>query len=163
MWAYRAGRAEKNPAEYWYKGEIGFFDFYIIPLAKKLKECGVFGVSCDEYLQYAETNRKEWVANGEAVVAEMVAKYVPSLDEGDEEEDNMSLHSNTSRASGTSGGSSAWADALEEEAIFDVAESWSELSSIPNYQAKAGTLLFQQYVNLSRVAIANSTNALLKF
>jgi hypothetical protein len=28
--------------------EIGFFDFYIIPLAKKLKECGVFGVSSDE-------------------------------------------------------------------------------------------------------------------
>jgi hypothetical protein len=25
-------------------GEIGFFDFYVIPLAKKLKECGVFGV-----------------------------------------------------------------------------------------------------------------------
>jgi hypothetical protein len=30
------------------EGEIGFFDFYIIPLAKKLKECGVFGVSSDE-------------------------------------------------------------------------------------------------------------------
>jgi hypothetical protein len=28
-----------------YDGEIGFFDFYIIPLARKLKECGVFGVS----------------------------------------------------------------------------------------------------------------------
>jgi hypothetical protein len=28
--------------------EIGFFDFYIIPLAKKLKDCGVFGVSSDE-------------------------------------------------------------------------------------------------------------------
>jgi hypothetical protein len=32
----------------WYKGEIGFLDFYIIPLAKKLKDCGVFGVSSDE-------------------------------------------------------------------------------------------------------------------
>jgi len=40
-----------------YKGEIGFFDFYIIPLAKKLKECGVFGVSSDEYLNYATKNR----------------------------------------------------------------------------------------------------------
>ena len=26
--AYRQGRAEKDPAEFWYKGEIGFFDFY---------------------------------------------------------------------------------------------------------------------------------------
>lgn len=51
--AYKSGRAAKNPADFWYQGEIGFFDFYIIPLAKKLKECGVFGVSSDEYLQYA--------------------------------------------------------------------------------------------------------------
>jgi len=51
--AYVEGRAEKNPAEFWYKGEIGFFDFYIIPLAKKLSDCGVFGVSSDEYLSYA--------------------------------------------------------------------------------------------------------------
>ena len=43
--AYKCGRSEKDPSEFWYKGEMGFFDFYIIPLAKKLKECGVFGVS----------------------------------------------------------------------------------------------------------------------
>lgn len=41
-----------------FQGEIGFFDFYIIPLAKKLKECGVFGVSSVEYLDYATKNRK---------------------------------------------------------------------------------------------------------
>ena len=39
--AYKAGRADSDPAETWYEGELGFFDFYIIPLAKKLKECGV--------------------------------------------------------------------------------------------------------------------------
>lgn len=73
--AYKRGRASKDPSEFWYKGEIGFFDFYIIPLAKKLKECGVFGVSCDEYLNYANANRKEWELKGESVVAEMVEKY----------------------------------------------------------------------------------------
>jgi hypothetical protein len=72
--AYKAGRAEKDPSEFWYKGEIGFFDFYIIPLAKKLKDCGVFGVSSDEYLNYAENNRKEWEAKGHEVVARMVEK-----------------------------------------------------------------------------------------
>lgn len=75
--AYKEGRAEKDPSEFWYKGEIGFFvsigsfllhvanlhakppqDFYIIPLAKKLKDCGVFGVSSDEYLNYAQRNRE---------------------------------------------------------------------------------------------------------
>jgi len=26
--AYKGGRMEKNPLDFWYKGEIGFFDFY---------------------------------------------------------------------------------------------------------------------------------------
>ena len=62
--AYKEGRAANDPSESWYKGEIGFYDFYIIPLAKKLKECGVFGVSSDEYLQYAQSNRHEWERKG---------------------------------------------------------------------------------------------------
>ena len=71
--AYKAGRADKDPSEGWYKGEIGFFDFYIIPLAKKLKNCGVFGKSSDEYLNYAKSNREEWESRGEEMVAEMMA------------------------------------------------------------------------------------------
>lgn len=68
--AYLAGRSEKDPLESWYQGELGFFDFYIIPLAKKLKECGVFGVASDEYLNYAMANRTEWEQKGHAVVEE---------------------------------------------------------------------------------------------
>ena len=74
--AYEAGRMGADPANFWYEGkwplmqtmfccvvhgswyshtvvsagEIGFFDNYIIPLAKKLKDCNVFGVSSDECL-----------------------------------------------------------------------------------------------------------------
>jgi hypothetical protein len=70
--AYVEGRMEKDPSTDWYKGEMGFFDFYIIPLAKKLKDCGVFGVSSDECLNYARQNRKEWENRGEEIVAEMV-------------------------------------------------------------------------------------------
>jgi 3'5'-cyclic nucleotide phosphodiesterase len=69
--AFVDGRADKSPADFWYQGEIGFFDFYIIPLAKKLKDCGVFGVSCDEYLNYAMKNRQEWEERGQEIVAEM--------------------------------------------------------------------------------------------
>jgi hypothetical protein len=72
--AYVQGRSSNDPSDSWYKGEIGFFDFYIIPLAKKLKECGVFGVSGDEYLNYAEKNRKEWEQRGQEAVAVMVEK-----------------------------------------------------------------------------------------
>ena len=70
--AYRNGRAPSDPSVNWYKGEIGFFDFYIIPLAKKLKDCGVFGVSSDEYLNYATLNREEWEIRGQEVVATML-------------------------------------------------------------------------------------------
>jgi len=72
--AYMNGRSETDPSENWYKGEIGFFDFYIIPLAKKLSDCGIFGVSSDEFLNYAEKNRAEWEMTGQEIVAKMVEK-----------------------------------------------------------------------------------------
>ena len=70
--AYKAGRSTTDPSTFWYEGELGFFDFYIIPLAKKLKECGVFGVSSDEYLNYAKRNREEWASKGKDVVTQMM-------------------------------------------------------------------------------------------
>jgi 3'5'-cyclic nucleotide phosphodiesterase len=70
--AYIQGRADRNPAEFWYEGEIGFFDYYIIPLAKKLKNCGVFGVCSDEYLTYALKNRNEWEQRGRSIVELML-------------------------------------------------------------------------------------------
>eukprot|EP00980_Cylindrotheca_fusiformis_P013632 scaffold3508_cov113-Cylindrotheca_fusiformis.AAC.12 len=73
--AYKGGRADSDPSEKWYRGEIGFFDFYVIPLAKKLDSCGVFGVSSDEYLNYAISNREEWVREGEAIVDAYIAKF----------------------------------------------------------------------------------------
>eukprot|EP00934_Nitzschia_sp_Nitz4_P007269 Nitzschia sp. Nitz4//scaffold229_size32011//3230//7371//NITZ4_007915-RA/size32011-processed-gene-0.6-mRNA-1//1//CDS//3329542847//7259//frame0 len=79
MAAYLNGRAEENPATHWYKGELGFFDFYVIPLAKKLKDCGVFGKSSDEYLTYARANRAEWERRGEDVVRDMMASMEREL------------------------------------------------------------------------------------
>lgn len=54
--------------------KIGFFDGYVIPLAKKLKECGVFGVSSQEYLGFALENRKEWEGKGKKHVVQMHAR-----------------------------------------------------------------------------------------
>jgi len=78
--AFAEGRAEKNPADFWVKGELGFFDHYVIPLAKKLKDCGVFGVSSEEYLNYALQNRKEWETRGAEVVSEMVDRLKEAFD-----------------------------------------------------------------------------------
>jgi class 3 adenylate cyclase len=73
--AFTQGRSKQNPAETWYKGELGFFDYYIIPLASKLSDCGVFGVSSDEFLNYALDNRKQWELEGQQVVEILVEKY----------------------------------------------------------------------------------------
>jgi 3'5'-cyclic nucleotide phosphodiesterase len=68
--AYGSGRTSKDPLEGWYEGELWFFDNYIIPLAEKLRECGVFGVACDELLDYAKDNRLEWQIKGRDIVRE---------------------------------------------------------------------------------------------
>lgn len=73
--AYNCGRLAKDPSENWYESEIGFFDFYVIPLAKKLNTCGVFGVSYYEYLGYAQKNRNEWESKGKELVEEYLVRY----------------------------------------------------------------------------------------
>jgi hypothetical protein len=93
---YLQGRSEKDPSTNWYEGELWFFDFYVIPLARKLKECGVFGVSSDEYLDYAVRNRSEWSRKGKEVAKTMLEgamieahkkglKRMDSVDEDDED------------------------------------------------------------------------------
>lgn len=74
--AYVNGRSNIDPTDTWYQGELGFYDYYIIPLANKLKECGVFGISSTEYLQYALSNRSEWQARGKEIVAEMKERVI---------------------------------------------------------------------------------------
>jgi hypothetical protein len=60
-------------------GEIWFFENYVIPLAKKLKECEVFGSASDQLLMYAMENKKEWEAKGEAIVEQLVRKHSQAL------------------------------------------------------------------------------------
>jgi len=80
--AYVAGKSEKDPTDGWYKGELWFFDNYVIPLGHRLKDCGVFGAQGDEYLNYALQNRSEWEAKGEEIVKrfhkEALEKYGPA-------------------------------------------------------------------------------------
>lgn len=79
--AYRDGKSPSNPAQSWYNGELWFYDNYIIPLAKKLKECRVFGASSDEFLTYAMDNRSEWEAKGKAIVDDLVASCTEQSEE----------------------------------------------------------------------------------
>ena len=62
-------------------------DYYIIPLVNKLKDCGVFGVSSSEYLDYALRNREEWKLRGREVVEEMIANVKKHEDSQQVEEE----------------------------------------------------------------------------
>ncbi|CAB9516454.1 Receptor-type guanylate cyclase gcy [Seminavis robusta] len=73
--AYKTGHLEIDPSVAWYEGELGFFDYYIIPLAKKLETCGVFGVSSHEYRTYALSNRQEWAEKGKGLIAAYLKTY----------------------------------------------------------------------------------------
>lgn len=66
--AWHADRLGFDPSIGWYEGELSFFDNYIIPLAKKLKDCQVFGAASSEFLKYALENRKEWAEKGEKLL-----------------------------------------------------------------------------------------------
>jgi hypothetical protein len=82
--SFTKGGVIVDPAANWYIGELGFFDYYLIPLAMKLKECGVFGASGYEYISYVLKNKKEWERKGRQVVQEMVLLYKDVEDEDDE-------------------------------------------------------------------------------
>ena len=73
--AFKEGRTVKDPSSDWYEREVLFFDEFVIPLSKKLKDCGVFGVAGDEYFNYANNNRQEWEAKGEETVRSYVWSY----------------------------------------------------------------------------------------
>lgn len=74
--SFLLGRSEKDPSQGWYEGELWFFDNYVIPLCHKLQECSVFGVSSDEYLNYATQNRAEWMKKGRDICQNMLENAV---------------------------------------------------------------------------------------
>jgi 3'5'-cyclic nucleotide phosphodiesterase len=79
--AYVNGHSYQDPSINWYQGQLSFFDDYVIPLAMKLRECGVFGVSGDEYLNYAILNRNEWEQKGKEETQKMI-RFTRSVSSG---------------------------------------------------------------------------------
>ncbi len=74
--AFESKNVAGDPSSNWYIDELGFFDYYLIPLEMKLKECGVFGASGYEYISYVLKNKKDWERKGRRqAVQEMVLLY----------------------------------------------------------------------------------------
>ena len=75
----------------------------------------------------------------EEAVAEMAAKYLPSLNEDEEE---LSDHEYDDADDNTSSFDANSALVLDSDTIQNVSESWELLRRIPDYEEKAGTILF---------------------
>jgi hypothetical protein len=74
--AFRTGRMAKDPCDFWYKGELAFFDKMVIPLAQKMSDCGMTGGLGIECLDYARQNRNEWEQKGQEILESMIQQYV---------------------------------------------------------------------------------------
>lgn len=72
MSAYLHGRASFDPEKIWYRGELAFFDHFVIPLARRLQECGIFGCASSQYLSFAIANRKQWEERGQEILDALV-------------------------------------------------------------------------------------------
>lgn len=65
--AYVCGRVvsgTRNPAENWYDNQLAFFDFYVIPLAQRMKDSGLFGDKGDIFLINVRRNHRRWFSEG---------------------------------------------------------------------------------------------------
>jgi hypothetical protein len=71
----KGGKAmgSKDPADFWYQGEIVFFDETVIPLCTKLHESGAFGEDAEEFVNYAKSNRQAWHSKGNDMVSQYQA------------------------------------------------------------------------------------------
>ncbi len=82
LWAAKLARRGPDVSANWFKGQIGFFDFYIIPLAKRLEQCGIFGSLGSLFLYNTNQNRRRWIEEGEERCGEMHSAIVQKLGDG---------------------------------------------------------------------------------
>lgn len=81
--AWKEGRLSdcnaRDPSETFFERELGFLDFFVSPLAEKLKTCGMLGGSntvMDEYARRIKMNRAEWEVKGCQMVFDYHKKYL---------------------------------------------------------------------------------------
>ena len=71
-------RNERHPAQNWYESQIGFFDGYVIPLAKRLDACGAFGTGGGGegggFVPLAVRNKELWILRGRECTRTMVSE-----------------------------------------------------------------------------------------
>lgn len=74
-----ARQAERGPEvpSNWYQVQIDFFDFYILDLAKRLDQCGVFGRFGKIFFDNAVENRERWIREGPKICNQIITEMGP--------------------------------------------------------------------------------------
>lgn len=74
-----------SPQNGWYSNQIGFLDAYLLPLARKLDDTGIFGdIRGAVFADNVEENRERWTREGISLTAKVVMegeKLFPADDE----------------------------------------------------------------------------------
>jgi 3'5'-cyclic nucleotide phosphodiesterase len=82
--AYVEGRGE-SPQNGWFRNQIGFLDAYLLPLARKLDDMGVFGGTKGAvFAENVEENRERWTREGMSLTAAIVMEGEKVFPEDDE-------------------------------------------------------------------------------
>uniref|UniRef100_A0A7R9WUR4 Uncharacterized protein n=1 Tax=Craspedostauros australis TaxID=1486917 RepID=A0A7R9WUR4_9STRA len=70
--AHVQGR-EDNPQHGWFGNQIGFLENYLLPLARRLEDIGIFGeVDGGQFVRNVEANRDRWMKEGMQVTTNIV-------------------------------------------------------------------------------------------
>ena len=72
--AHKEGRGP-HPKPSWYENQIAFLESYILPLAHRLEDTGVWGdVIGPVFARLVEANRDQWLIDGKKVTDDVIAK-----------------------------------------------------------------------------------------
>lgn len=70
--AHKEGRGG-DPKNNWFENQIGFLESYLLPLARRLEDMGVFGdVIGPVFARLVEANRDRWMTDGLGVASNII-------------------------------------------------------------------------------------------
>jgi hypothetical protein len=73
--SYHEGRGE-DPQNGWYDNQITFLDSYILPLARRMEDTGIFGDETGKmFADIVLENRDRWVTDGEASTSHVIQEW----------------------------------------------------------------------------------------
>jgi hypothetical protein len=76
--AYQSGKGE-DPGSSWYENQIGFLDFYVIPLAKNLHFSRAFGEFGEEFVNNILSNKEQWMKEGKQISSRLLTEVESSV------------------------------------------------------------------------------------